>query len=68
MLGRLGNVIYWLFTGLAILMAAGAVYQWTHPNIDGIESPTTNLIIAAILYMIGAAARYVLGGRTNPEI
>ena len=62
MASRLGNVIYWTACGLALLWAVGAAASMTslHYWIHG-----TSIAIAgaAMIWGIGRAALYVLGGK-----
>lgn len=67
--GRLGNVIYWTCTGLAILMAAFGIWALTiiRPQYagyaDGFKIAVGAVVGSVMLYVFGRAARYVLVGR-----
>ncbi len=65
MLARLGNVFYWLSTGLAVLFALAGVYnaiiggtnnEWWQPLAVGAA-------FAIVFWGIGRAVRYVLAGK-----
>ena len=71
MVARLGNVLFWFFTGVAVLLAGVAIYYIGEhlagysPNWQGgrSEIATVNLVAAALLHLLGRACRYVLAGR-----
>jgi uncharacterized membrane-anchored protein len=59
MLARLGNVLYWLGCGLAIVVTAvGAVIA----HDTGLGFFVAALVIAALIWLVGRACRYVLSG------
>jgi hypothetical protein len=61
MIERLANVIYWVCTGAAVLLAIGAATA-----IVGYQSGAASvfcLVLAVGAYGVGRAARYVLAGR-----
>lgn len=70
MLARLGNVLYWLGTGLAGLFLAGAAWMtwtiWVELNRPGDDSgffAFSGAALAVICWLFGRACRYVLAGR-----
>lgn len=65
-MGRLGLVLYWLFTGLACAWAAGWSWVWM-PDIVG-DSGAWGLALivlapAPVSFGFGRAALFVLAGR-----
>jgi hypothetical protein len=68
MLQRLGNVIYWTASGIAVLTAALGVWvPTTFPNDpefvdDLIVFTGGGFVIAGLTWLAGWAARYVLAG------
>ena len=71
MAARLGNVLFWVFTGIAMLLAGVAVYYigehlagYTPNWLGGRgEIVKVNLIAAGTIHLLGRACRYVLAGR-----
>lgn len=70
MAARLGNVLYWLGCGLAVLALVISTIAWLvwYGGASGDPSfqlgfAIVFLIIAIILWVFGRAARYVLVGR-----
>jgi hypothetical protein len=63
MLARLGNVIYWAATGVAILILALLTYaisQWGNPDLVVV---VLGVIIAGVIWLVGRGAKYVLSGQ-----
>ena len=59
MLQRLGNVIYWTASGLALLVFFFGVFL----NIRGeVVSSVELLVFAGLIWLAGKVARYVLVG------
>ncbi len=71
MVARLGDVLYWFFTGMAVLTVVALVIitiidLTSGKGGYGLEEIAITASIGAfsvILYMIGRACRYVLAGR-----
>lgn len=66
LLGRLGNVVFWLSSLLALLMGAGALsILATSESPDGTGRMVAWFLLAGalLLFGLGRAARYVLAGR-----
>ncbi len=65
MLARLGNVFYWLCTGVAVLFVLGGVYNaiFGGTNIEWWQGFSAGAAIAIVFWGIGRAFRYVLAGR-----
>lgn len=59
MRARLGHAVYWMFVVLAVLVAYVFIWQGGIP-------PELAITLAAIIYGVGYAARYVLTGRKRP--
>ncbi len=64
MTARLGNVLYWLASGIAVLLGlSGAAGFFVLPNDAAGFSLIGAAFVAALLaYLAGRAARYVLSG------
>ncbi len=64
-LARLGNVLYWLCTGVAVLSVlggvGGAIFGGT--NIEWWQGFAAGAAVAIVFWGIGRAVRYVLAGR-----
>ena len=69
MLARLGNVLYWAFSGLAILIVGLVAYLVAEDVRLGLVmendawAVALAVILALVLWLIGRACRYVLAGR-----
>ena len=63
MLDRFANVVYWLCTGLAVLSAALAVVIVINAKRDDYFGTVFLIVMAAMLFGIGRAVRYVIAGR-----
>lgn len=68
MLARFGNVIYWVFSTCAGGVALFNLYNYEDNKIIyGLEKAQSDLEIAiigaAILWLIGRAAKYILTGK-----
>ena len=55
---RLGNVIYWTASGLALLVVFLGVFIIRGPLLSSAEF----LVVAGLTWLAGKAARYVLAG------
>ncbi len=64
-LARLGNVIYWLFTGFAVLGVLGGVFNaiFGVTNNEWWQDLGAGAAFAIVFWGIGSAFRYVLAGR-----
>ena len=60
MAGRLGNVLYWTATGIAIVLATFGLLVVPY---SGLLGAGTFWIVATIAWPIGRACRYVFAGR-----
>jgi hypothetical protein len=64
MVARLGNVLYWAGTLIACLVAGLIAYAVLFGTGEGDWLlPGLALFVAAAIWLIGRAARYVLAGR-----
>ncbi len=65
MLARLGNVFYWLCTGVAVLFVLGGVLRaiFGGTNNEWWQDLGAGAAIAIVFWGIGRAFRYVLAGR-----
>ena len=66
MIGRLGQVLYWGFTGLGVVIVVGSgILLYIHAK--GIVDPWLGFVISVIAggicWLIGRACLYVLSGR-----
>ena len=63
MLGRLGNVIYWTATGIAIIVVALIAYGAVFGTGQADPALQVSVIIGAgMIWLVGLAVRYVLAG------
>ena len=68
MLVRLGNVLYWSGTGVAVLFILAGIY-YAVPAADGVGDKGWGYYAvraagsAIVAWLIGRAARYVLAGK-----
>ncbi len=60
MLARLGNVVYWLYTGLAVLFGIIAIGGFV--VVSGIMVLIYS-VLAIVAWLIGRAARYITTGK-----
>ena len=63
MIYRLGMVIYWACSGLAVLVVLLALYGGT--TVGGgydLWTPVVGLLIASIIWLVGRGGRYILSG------
>jgi hypothetical protein len=62
MAARLGNVLYWTATTIAVLLAllAARLYEFGGSEPLAIWGV---IIVAALVWLIGRACRYILAGR-----
>lgn len=66
MIGRLGNVLYWLGCIIAGLIAILAVYAYImegHSKSDGLGLTVAFFVAALVAWIFGWACRYILAGR-----
>lgn len=65
LLARLGNVIYWLFTGVAVLGVLGGVFSaiFGGTNNEWWQDLSAGAAVAILFWGIGRAFRYVLAGK-----
>ena len=65
MLARLGQVLYWVCCGIAVLMLLYGLLGFTYLNMqDAIfGSVIPAIIVALIFWLAGRAARYILAGK-----
>jgi hypothetical protein len=67
MLARLGDVLYWLGCGIAVVLLACGVILYAvdrDPSAGGWWFPYAVIgVLAVAAWLIGRACRYVLGGR-----
>lgn len=62
MAGRLGNLIYWATTFVALLIAGVAAYGYLLGSGGSPFAQAYAVTIAALIWLLGAGARYVLKG------
>jgi magnesium-transporting ATPase (P-type) len=69
MVARLGNVIYWLFSGLAAICLAVSLLAFgiwvtgnSHDPASSIFSGVAMAIAAVACWLVGRMSRYVLAG------
>ncbi len=66
LLARLGNVIYWLFTGVAALFVLGGAYIAVF-GLGQVKDEWWPLAVGAgfaiVSWLIGRAARFILAGK-----
>lgn len=62
MAARLGNVLYWIGCGAAVLFLVFAVVLLVGANADDKLVAGLPLIAGVLAWLAGRAARYVLGG------
>jgi len=64
-LSRLGNVLYWLCTGVAALFALVSVYSALFGQVEngGWWLLGALAVLAIVVWLIGRAARYILAGK-----
>jgi amino acid transporter len=61
MASRLGQVIYWAASAIAVIVAAlGAFFAWT--GMTAANAWVVFLVIAVGVWLVGRGARYVLAG------
>ena len=64
MVARLGGVLYWLATSIAVLAFGGTFYAW---NYGVVPNNTFGgwflLFVGVVTWLLGRALRYVLAGR-----
>ena len=65
LLARLGNVLYWLFTGLAVLIVLAGVGRaiFGGSNNEWWQDVGAGAAAAILFWGIGRTARYILAGR-----
>jgi hypothetical protein len=66
MTARIGNVIYWLGYGVAILLILADIAEWFGEGryrSDGLFLVVVFAAMAAVSWLIGRTFRYVLAGR-----
>lgn len=66
MFARLGNVLYWIGCGLAVLAIAGAIAVAVIPSNNPHDKPAVPLFLAGIgliVWLIGRGLKYILAGR-----
>ena len=69
MAARLNNVLYWSFSGLALLVIAFVGYLAIDDTKRGVAASNDlwalvfAVLVAVVLWLIGRACRYVLAGR-----
>ncbi len=65
LLARLGNVLYWLCTGVAVLFVLGGVHRaiFGGSNNEWWQDVGAGATGAILFWGIGRAARYILAGR-----
>ena len=63
MVKRLGNVLYWLGCGIAVVWLVVCVVAIIYDtSINVVMFTTLALIISILIWLIGRACRYVLSG------
>lgn len=62
LLARLGNVIYWLFTGLAVVWGVVGVITLISGQREAAEA-VGGLALAIVFWGIGWVIRYILAGK-----
>ena len=62
MAARLGKVLYWICCGAALLLGVAGVYAFSNAPADPEFFGGLFVFIAAIVYGVGRAIRYVLAG------
>jgi hypothetical protein len=69
MLARLGDVLYWAGSGIAVLCFGLATFLWvTPPNPDSRTGAVIFATVAIVVWLIGRACRYVLAGAEGASI
>lgn len=63
MVARLGNVLYWFASAVAVLALAGAAYSLAYGQRGGDVLAGLGAAFAVLVWLIGRACRYVLAGR-----
>lgn len=58
-MNRVGNVLYWTFTGLAAIFAAVVALNVSNINVDLVVFAG---VPAALFYLLGRACRYLFKG------
>lgn len=62
MISRLGDVLYWGFSGLAAIIVIGILWGWADNSINAAIFGVLSAL-AALSWLLGRACRYVLAGR-----
>jgi hypothetical protein len=66
MVARLGNVLYWIGCGVAVLLVASGIMLWVGEGYTrsdhGIPGLIGFAVMAVLCWLIGRACRYVLSG------
>ena len=71
MAAHLGHVLYWAFSGIALLLVGAAVYGAVDDFRRGIDLEGdavflgTIVALAVAMWLIGRACRFVLAGRSE---
>ena len=60
---RLGNVVYWLCTGVTVLIVVSAIANDINGPPGDRGFTILFLVVAFVVWLIGRAARYILAGR-----
>jgi hypothetical protein len=64
MTARLGEVIYWGCSGIAVIIIAAYAYSYyAYPEANGLALTALFGVPAALIWLIGRACLYVLAGR-----
>ena len=63
MAARLGNVIYWLCSGISFLVALVAAFVIWNPGLEAPFWVPIYVVTALVIWGVGRAARYVLSNR-----
>lgn len=65
MAGRIGDVLYWLGSGIAVIcLILAAIFAWNRTGADDRLFAFVLFVVPGLLaWLTGRAARYILAGR-----